>query len=281
MTTISPANFSFKDANGNLGNVLTLTASDILLLNTALQDLEDLKSAYAIRKPIGASVEWNADWLPDDGLWENGAEYDQGDYNKLFNAIGYTWGSTTATKANCSLGTAHVAGVNGNSVRVTVTSSGTSFVVQTYFGGVLKDSQLVASAAALNDNFYIDFDKTVTLTNGTDVTMTGGANGSSFCVPTYEGRYKRVADSKYPLGSVIPEQLPNITAQWLGDIGENFTQTSGAYSATRTSSGIIANGPFYDKVNRYFNAHNSNAVYTDNGLILPKSISKQSYIIYK
>ena len=29
------------------------------------------------------------------------------------------------------------------------------------------------------------------------------------------------------------------------------------------------------------NAHNSNAVYTDNGLILPKSISKQSYIIYK
>lgn len=57
MTTISPANFSFKDANGNLGNVLTLTASDILLLNTALQDLEDLKSAYAIRKPIGASVE--------------------------------------------------------------------------------------------------------------------------------------------------------------------------------------------------------------------------------
>ena len=29
------------------------------------------------------------------------------------------------------------------------------------------------------------------------------------------------------------------------------------------------------------NAHNSNAIYTDNGLILPSSISKQSYIIYK
>ena len=31
----------------------------------------------------------------------------------------------------------------------------------------------------------------------------------------------------------------------------------------------------------FFNAHKSNAIYTDNGLILPKSISKQSYIIYK
>lgn len=30
-----------------------------------------------------------------------------------------------------------------------------------------------------------------------------------------------------------------------------------------------------------FDANNSNAIYTDNGLILPKSISKQSYIIYK
>lgn len=31
----------------------------------------------------------------------------------------------------------------------------------------------------------------------------------------------------------------------------------------------------------YFNAHNSNAIYTDNGKVLPLSISKQSYIIYK
>ena len=30
-----------------------------------------------------------------------------------------------------------------------------------------------------------------------------------------------------------------------------------------------------------FNANASNLIYTDNGLILPKSISKQSYIIYK
>lgn len=31
----------------------------------------------------------------------------------------------------------------------------------------------------------------------------------------------------------------------------------------------------------HFNASRSNAIYTDNGKVMPLSISKQSYIIYK
>lgn len=41
------------------------------------------------------------------------------------------------------------------------------------------------------------------------------------------------------------------------------------YSETGSTNGFI------------FNAHNSNAIYTDNGKVMPLSISKQSYIIYK
>lgn len=43
MTTIVPANFSFKDADGDLGQVKSLSNNDITLLNGALQDVEDLK----------------------------------------------------------------------------------------------------------------------------------------------------------------------------------------------------------------------------------------------
>ena len=43
MTTINPANFAFKDADGDLGTVKSLTAADITLINNALQDIEDLK----------------------------------------------------------------------------------------------------------------------------------------------------------------------------------------------------------------------------------------------
>ena len=37
----------------------------------------------------------------------------------------------------------------------------------------------------------------------------------------------------------------------------------------------------HSKITVSLNAHNDNAIYTDNGLVLPKSISKQSVIIYK
>lgn len=60
--------------------------------------------------------------------------------------------------------------------------------------------------------------------------------------------------------------------------------TSGALSQSETKISLVwptnsgsANG--WGQIN--LNAYNSNNIYTDNGLILPKSIGKQSYIIYK
>lgn len=47
MATITPANLSYKDKDGDLGEVKSLTDTDVTLLNNALQDIEDLKLAYS------------------------------------------------------------------------------------------------------------------------------------------------------------------------------------------------------------------------------------------
>lgn len=47
MATITPANLAYKDKDGDLGEVKSLTDTDVTLLNTALQDIEDLKLAYS------------------------------------------------------------------------------------------------------------------------------------------------------------------------------------------------------------------------------------------
>lgn len=47
MATITPANLAYKDKDGDLGEVKSLTDTDVTLLNNALQDIEDLKLAYS------------------------------------------------------------------------------------------------------------------------------------------------------------------------------------------------------------------------------------------
>jgi len=240
-----------------------------------------------IRTPIGMSVEWNSDILPDNGLWENGAEYDQGDYNLLYNVIGYRFGSSTAVKANCSLGEAFIAGANGNNIRITVSASGGSYLVTTYVSGSQVDQQLVTSITELVNHGYVVWNTSATLSDGIDVTMTGGANGTSFKVPDKRGRFVRTADGTYPLGAQISEQLPNITGYFAYN-----NMTSGIFLENANNVYV---GAFYkhSAVNGYlsgstntgdvlgFDASRSNSVYQNSGLVLPKSISKQSCIIYK
>ena len=57
--------------------------------------------------------------------------------------------------------------------------------------------------------------------------------------------------------------------------------TSGAFYSENAGNG--QNDGSASIMFRYlgFNANSSNSVYTDNGKVLPLSISKQSYIIYK
>jgi len=93
MTTINPANFAFKDADGDLGTVKSLTASDITLINNALQDIEDLKLCIEDPAPTGFIGLWGEDTLPEGWLLCNGAAVSRSTYAGLFAKIGTKYGT--------------------------------------------------------------------------------------------------------------------------------------------------------------------------------------------
>lgn len=65
-------------------------------------------------------------------------------------------------------------------------------------------------------------------------------------------------------------------------VGDSIPSYSGALSIGTGNARWSTTSGSRTMMNKLLlNANNSNAIYTDNGLILPKSISKQSYIIYK
>ena len=93
MATILPANFAFKDADGDVGTVKSLTNADITLLNTALQDIEDLKLCIDDPAPVGFIGLWGEDTLPSGWLLCNGAAVSRVTYAKLFTRIGTKYGA--------------------------------------------------------------------------------------------------------------------------------------------------------------------------------------------
>lgn len=93
MTTITPANFSFKDDDGNLGHVKSLSTTDITLLNTALQDIEDLKLAIQNPSPTGMVALWDATNIPAGWLLCNGAAVSRSTYAALFAKLGTRHGA--------------------------------------------------------------------------------------------------------------------------------------------------------------------------------------------
>ena len=93
MTTINPANFAFKDADGDLGTVKSLTAADITLINNALQDIENLKLCIEDPAPTGFIGLWGEDTLPEGWLLCNGAAVSRSTYAGLFAKIGTKYGT--------------------------------------------------------------------------------------------------------------------------------------------------------------------------------------------
>lgn len=93
MTTITPANFSFKDDGGDLGQVKSLTTTDITRLNTALQDIEDLKLAIQNPSPTGMVALWDDTNIPEGWLLCNGAAVSRSTYAALFAKLGTRHGA--------------------------------------------------------------------------------------------------------------------------------------------------------------------------------------------
>lgn len=93
MATILPANFAFKDADGDVGTVKSLTAADITLLNTALQDIEDLKLSIEDPAPTGFIGLWGDTTVPSGWLLCNGAAVSRITYAGLFAKVGTRYGA--------------------------------------------------------------------------------------------------------------------------------------------------------------------------------------------
>jgi len=93
MTTIVPANFSFKDADGDLGQVKSLSNNDITLLNGALQDVEDLKLSVQNPLPPGTMIHFAGANIPSGFLICNGVAVSRTQYAGLFAAIGTLYGA--------------------------------------------------------------------------------------------------------------------------------------------------------------------------------------------
>lgn len=85
-------------------------------------------------------------------------------------------------KASCPLAAARYGGICGNSLKIVTeqdpdTEGG--FIVSTYMNSRRVDSQRVASAAELNDNSYVVFNKEETLSVNSGTALTGGTNGET------------------------------------------------------------------------------------------------------
>ena len=230
------------------------------------------------RVPTGTSLEWTSDILPNSYLFQNGAEYENAEYPNLHHYLGYRYGSSTAVKAQSSIGTAFIAGLDGNNLRVTVTSSSSSYVVATYYNDVLVDSQIVESASDLKNHGYVVFDTSASLTDDANIIFSGGLDGTSFKVPDRRNRYG-IGAGDNPLGLYIAEQLPNITGELSAPIMVTaYGSGTGALTYENISSNSVISGSDVNQTRVFFNASNSNAVYTDNGHVYPLSLAL-NYII--
>lgn len=90
--------------------------------------------------------------------------------------------TSNGTKASNDFATALYSGIRGNDLKVVIQADvdePTKFVVSLYFGTTKVDEQLVASAAELFANDFVEWKKDAVLEVTAGVALTGGANGTS------------------------------------------------------------------------------------------------------
>ena len=95
-------------------------------------------------------------------------------------------GSAAAT---CTYGTAKYHGTRGNDIKIAIATSvddTSKYVVKTYLGTEVVDTQIVAAANALADNDFVAFSKSAALTATAGTAMTGGKDGAALAVSDYQ-----------------------------------------------------------------------------------------------
>lgn len=130
----------------------------------------------------------------------------------------------------------------------------------------IQNGWLLCNGAAISRTTYANlFDKIGT-------TYGSGDGSTTFNIPDLRDRYIIGADTN-ALGTKIAEQLPNINGTFNATCDGSISPT-GAF-AVQEHVGQTGHGTqYYNTIHKYlFNAHKSNAIYTDNGKVYPASIA--------
>lgn len=99
-------------------------------------------------------------------------------------------GGVKATKTIGNLtATAKYTGTFGNNIIISIVANGSLFDVSTFVNGSQKDKQTVATIDELENNDFVDFSGTGSLTANAGQALTGGTNGSSVAKATYYPLY--------------------------------------------------------------------------------------------
>lgn len=99
-------------------------------------------------------------------------------------------GGVKATKTIGNLtATAKYTGTFGNNIIISIVENGTLFDVSTFVNGSQQDKQTVATVDELENNDFVDFSGTGSLTANAGQALTGGTNGTSVAKATYYPLY--------------------------------------------------------------------------------------------
>ena len=135
-----------------------------------------------------------------------------------------------------------------------------------YDNDLVRDSTEQASYESDPDNF-------------TGRIYGAGDGSTTIQIPNLRGRSLMGALASTSVGRYVPEQLPNITgsvtqARALGGTTDN-SQGALALNIVTGMANMVTGSPDLPLVNTVIslNAHNSNAIYTDNGKVYPTSIA--------
>lgn len=131
------------------------------------------------------------------------------------------------TKAANAYATAKHAGARGNSLKITVEEqTDNTFDVITYMDTTTVDTQNVSSYSDLESNDYVDFniDGSVTLTDVSNVTMTGGTDGTES--GSAHEDFLKMCETKY-LNMIVCTSIDTTTTALYVSYAKEFIESIG------------------------------------------------------
>lgn len=146
-------------------------------------------------------------------------------------------------KASNTFGTARYSGKRGNDIKIAIATdvdNAEKFVVKTYLGTSLVDSQTVATASELIDNDFVVFKKDAALAENAGEAMSGGTNGTELAHEAFlkqMERYSFNAIGVVSSDSTINKLYSEFGKTMRNDYGKKFSVV--AYGTAADFEGTI------------------------------------------